>query len=157
MNKTLSTILICLVLFFASTGVSYSVFRFLNQAPSSAVSPEGATPTPVSRKSKLDPSLPKTEVCPLNGQLFTKPENEVWSARRPLAVMIENSVDSRPQSGLGSADVVYEAVAEGGVTRFMGMYYCDAAMTDDLMVAPVRSARIYFVNLVSEYDALYNH
>jgi hypothetical protein len=157
MNKTISTILTGLLLFAVSTGSSYAFFRFLQRPASSPVSPETVSPTPSSRKSKINPSLPKTEICPLNGQQFTKPEKDVWITRRPLGIMVENSIDSRPQSGLGSADIVYEAVAEGGVTRFMGMYYCDAAMTDSLMVAPVRSARIYFVNLVSEYDALYNH
>jgi hypothetical protein len=48
-------------------------------------------------------------------------------------------------------------VAEGGITRFMALFYCNAALSGNIMVAPVRSARIYFVNLVSEYDALYNH
>jgi hypothetical protein len=70
--------------------------------------------------------------------------------------MIENSLDARPISGLASADIVYEAVAEGGITRFMGIFYCGAAAGDVLM-APIRSARIYFTKIVPEYDALYNH
>jgi hypothetical protein len=161
MNNKLSLIIVSLVLFLTTSGASYLVFKSIN-APKSpvVVSPDGDSevePSAANTKSKLDPSLPKTEVCPLNGAMFTKQEKAVWDTRRPLAVMIENSVDARPQSGLGSADIVYEAVAEGGITRFMGMYYCDAAMTDNLMFAPVRSARIYFVNLLSEYDALYNH
>ncbi len=162
LNSKLSLVIISIVLFIATTGASYLVFGSLNQnsQPPVIVSPEGnAEPgtTTLNTKSKLDASLPKSEVCPLNGAKFTVQEKDVWSTRRPLAVMIENSVDARPQSGLGSADIVYEAVAEGGITRFMGMYLCDAALTDNLMFAPVRSARIYFVNLVAEYDALYNH
>lgn len=160
MNKKF-LIIISLVLYLVTAGASYALFSSVGSGGSAVISPKpegdsSATPTP-RIKSKLDPSLPKTEVCPLNGALFTKQEQQVWSTRRPLAVMIENSVDARPQSGLGSADVVYEAVAEGGITRFMGLFYCDAALTDNLIFAPVRSARIYFVNLVSEYDALYNH
>jgi hypothetical protein len=89
--------------------------------------------------------------------MFTKQEKDIWVTRRPLGIMIENSVDARPQSGLSTADIVYEAVAEGGITRFMGMYYCNAALSGSLMIAPVRSARIYFVNLIAEYDGLYNH
>ena len=66
--------------------------------------------------------------------------------------MIENSVDARPQSGLSSADVIYEAVAEGGITRFLTVYYCQ----DPVEVGPVRSARTYYVDFASEYgDALY--
>jgi hypothetical protein len=156
-NKTLKFILVSVFLFGLSTGISYSFFHFRKTNQGSNVIAVNPTNTPAAKKSKIDPSIPKTEICPLNGALFTKQEQAVWSTHRPLAVMIENSVDARPQSGLGSADVVYEAVAEGGITRFMAMFYCDAALTDNLMVAPVRSARIYFVNLVSEYDALYNH
>lgn len=156
-NKAL-LILAGLGLFLVSTGLSYTFFRLPKtkvMRPSSTVS---TTPTP--KKSKIptiDPSIPRTELCPLNGALFTKQEKDVWVTRRPLGVMIENSADSRPQSGLSSADIVYEAIAEGGITRFMGIYYCAASMVGNLTLAPVRSARIYFVNLISEYDGLYNH
>lgn len=94
---------------------------------------------------------PVTEVCPLNGKLYTKSEKTLWETRRPVLAMIENHVDSRPQSGLSSADIVYEAVAEGGITRFMGVFYC-GAQADTAKVAPVRSARIYFVNIAAEYN-----
>jgi hypothetical protein len=57
---------------------------------------------------------------------------------------------------LSSADLVYEAVAEGGITRQMGIFMCDIA-GQNVTLAPVRSARIYFTKLVTEYDALYNH
>jgi hypothetical protein len=71
--------------------------------------------------------------------------------------MIENQIDARPQSGLSLADVVYEAVAEGGITRFMGVFYC-GAQADVARVAPVRSARIYFVNIAAEYNQpIYMH
>ena len=70
--------------------------------------------------------------------------------------MIENHAEARPQSGLSYADVVYEAVAEGGITRFMGVFYCGIAVRN-VNLAPVRSARTYFLPWVLEYDALYNH
>lgn len=140
-------------LFVLTAGLSY--FLFSNIQFSRLVSPEG-TPTPTAKKSRIDPSIPKTEACPLNGALFTKQEKDIWSTRRPLAVIIENHLDPRPLSGLTSADIVYEAVAEGGITRFMGIYYCGAA-GDNITLAPVRSARIYYTKLLSEYDALYNH
>jgi len=140
-------------LFVLTVGLSY--FLFSNIQLSRLISPEG-TPAPTAKKSRIDPSIPRTEVCPLNGALFTKQEKDIWSTRRPLAVMIENHLDSRPISGLTSADIVYEAVAEGGITRFMGIYYCGAA-GGNLTLAPVRSARIYYTKLLSEYDALYAH
>lgn len=100
---------------------------------------------------------PLTAVCPLNGKLYTESEKALWSTRRPILTMLENSVEARPQSGLSSADIVYEAVAEGGITRFMGVFYC-GAQSETARVAPVRSARIYFVNIAAEYNTpVYMH
>lgn len=99
----------------------------------------------------------KTEVCPINGMLYSKSEKALWETRRPILAMIENDASVRPQSGLSLADVVYEAVAEGGITRFMGVFYC-GAQADVARVAPVRSARIYFVNIAAEYNTpIYMH
>lgn len=98
---------------------------------------------------------PKTEKCPLNGALYGKTQRSLWEGRRPLGIMIENSVDARPQSGLSSADVVFEAVAEGGITRFLAIFYCQDAQ----VIGPVRSARVYFMDFVSGFgdDVLYAH
>ena len=101
---------------------------------------------------------PKTEVCPTNGALYSKEEKDLWESKRPILAMIENDIHARPQSGLGSADIVYEALAEGGITRFMGVFYCEAQSLTEVKVAPVRSARIYFVNLAAEYNTpVYMH
>lgn len=67
----------------------------------------------------------------------------------PVAIMVENGRDARPQSGLASADIVFEAMAEGGISRFMAVY----TEGDAPMVGPVRSARHYFVNLAAELGA----
>lgn len=99
---------------------------------------------------KIDPSEPKDQMCPLNGAMYTKTEADIWAKRRPLAIMIENSPDARPHSGINRSDIVYEALAEGGVTRFMAVYLCDAARSD-VTVAPVRSVRTYFIDWASEY------
>lgn len=106
-------------------------------------------------KTLFDESLPKTEPCPLSGQLFSKQQRQWWESHRPLGIMIENHEDARPQSGLSKADVVYEAVAEGGITRFLAVYYCQ----DAEIVGPVRSARTYFLDFISEYGdyPLYAH
>ena len=60
----------------------------------------------------INPNDPKTEECPLNGKMLTKQHKDAWEARRPLGVAIENHAESRPQSGLSNADIVFEAVAE---------------------------------------------
>ncbi|MBM2812210.1 MAG: hypothetical protein HW416_2969 [Chloroflexi bacterium] len=67
----------------------------------------------------------------------------------PLAVIIENQDDARPQTGLDRADIVYEALAEGGITRFLALY----ATREADIIGPVRSARHYFVNWAQEYQA----
>lgn len=66
-----------------------------------------------------------------------------------LAIMIENQADARPQTGLTQADVVYEALAEGGITRFIALY-----LTGDApVVGPVRSLRHYFAFMAEDYGA----
>lgn len=73
-------------------------------------------------------------------------------AMRPLAVIIENHNKARPQSGFESAKVLYEIPVEGGITRFMALYY---SLPDSL--GPVRSCREYFVDRALEVDALLVH
>lgn len=85
----------------------------------------------------------------LNGEMV---DPEIAN-RHTVAVMIENSPAARPQTGLTDADLVYEAVTEGGITRFMGVYsqkFPDKA-------GPVRSARSYFIDYLSEFDSFYAH
>ncbi len=112
---------------------------------------DSTTQTKLGTLLQIDPAEPKTEACPLNGALYTKAEADAWGKKRPLAVMIENSPDARPQSGLGNADIVFEALAEGGVTRFMAMYYC-GAQANDITLAPIRSARTYFLDWASGFN-----
>ncbi|HLL60879.1 MAG TPA: DUF3048 domain-containing protein [Candidatus Nitrosocosmicus sp.] len=111
---------------------------------------------PVQDGKTADTTGPKTEECPINGEMLTKGQKSLWEKRRPLTVMIENHEESRPQSGLTSADVVYEAVAEGGISRFVAVYYCKDS---DGYVGPIRSARVYFIDFASEYGEkpLYVH
>jgi hypothetical protein len=161
MNKQqyITTTLIGLALYLIATGLSFATFSVLGKKVQSSPTTPGITSTTGSNGQEhfiIDPSTPRTEECPINGEMYTKQEKEVWDKRRPLAIMIENHVEARPQSGLSYADVVYEAVAEGGITRFMGIFYCGLAATN-VDVAPVRSARTYFLPWVLEYDALYNH
>ena len=66
-----------------------------------------------------------------------------------LAIMIENQAGARPQTGLTHADVVYEALAEGGITRFIALYLSG----DVPVVGPVRSLRHYFAFLAADYGA----
>jgi len=79
----------------------------------------------------------------------------------PVAIIVENYAGIRPQSGLADANIVYEALAEGGITRFLAVFYCGAAAgsLEPYNIGPVRSARTYFLDWASEYGdyPLYNH
>ncbi len=153
-QKVLVLIILATIFYGFSTSIAYSLFSKVSFTSQTKTSTSGASvPAPASVVME-DPNEPKTESCPLNGSLHTKRAKDSWDQRRPLAVMIENHSEARPQSGLSSADVVYEAVAEGGITRFMGLFYCNLS---DIQVGPVRSARTYFVDWLSEYNALYAH
>ena len=90
---------------------------------------------------------------PINGVLYTKEEYEKFKDRRPLAVMVNNHVQARPQFGLSKADIVYEAVAEGGITRLMPIFHSQ----DAEKVGSVRSARVHFIDIAAEYYAWYAH
>jgi len=155
-SKNFFTILSFLGIYLLSTGVSFAVFDYLKEPPQ--IIEESKTESVSKEDLLVDVSGPKTETCLLNGQKFTEAEKEAWSKRRPLAVMIENHEEARPQSGLSRADVVYEAVAEGGTTRFMALFYCDVVARETI-VGPVRSARTYFLDWASEYGEtpLYVH
>lgn len=153
-KKKLSFIIAGLGLYLLSTGISYAAFKYLGVEAPGIISP-----LPVEEgRARIDPAAPKTEACPLTGEMFSKAERAIWEKRRPLGIMIENHADSRPQSGLSKADIVYEAVAEGGITRFLAIYFCRAS-AEDVLVGPVRSARTYYLDWVSEYAdyPLYAH
>lgn len=140
-----------LLLYLVSTGISFAAFSYLGGGGKAE-----EIRTPLGGDGVVfDESLPKTEECLLNGALWSKPQREWWEKHRPLGVMIENHEEARPQSGLTKADIIYEAVAEGGITRFLAIYYCQ----DAEFIGPVRSARTYFLDWISEYGdfPLYAH
>jgi len=148
-NKLLSGALV-VVIYLIFTGISYVLFS----GPASGTK----SPAPTAGTSgnlTFDNTLPKTEPCPMNGMLYSKQQKDWWEQHRPLGIMVENHSEARPQSGLSSADVIYEAVAEGGITRFLSVFYCQSAEE----VGPIRSARTYFLDFISEYGAspLYAH
>lgn len=71
-------------------------------------------------------------------------------AERPVtAVVIENSPDARPQSSLHKAGLIFEAIAEGGITRFVAFYQEERPE----LIGPVRSLRPYFIDWVLAFDA----
>src|SRR3990167_10612678 len=144
-NKKFMFFVSLLGVYLFSTGTSLALFSYLKSGP------EGGAKKVAEERGRIDPNLPKTEECPIKGKMFSKPERDIWEKRRPMTAIIENHLDSRPQSGLSYADVVYEAVAEGGITRFLAVLYCGTSIKD-IRIAPIRSVRVYFIDWAAEYS-----
>lgn len=87
--------------------------------------------------------------APLTGMPLKEASN-----RRPLSVMINNAPAARPQSGLSKADIVYEVLAEGGITRLIAIYQ---SQTDISKIGPIRSIRPYLIDIGESYDGVLVH
>ena len=91
---------------------------------------------PVEPKKIVQADKPKPIYhAPLTGEVI--PDKSAIS-KAVTAIMIENSPSARPQSGLKEAEIVYEAVAEGGITRFLAL--CQQHQPE--LIGPVRSLRL---------------
>lgn len=106
-------------------------------------------PTPVVH-APAPPPPPVVYYSPLTG---IPVKSEAVTKQAVTAVIIENSPDARPQSGLQQAGVVYEAIAEGGITRFLVLYQ----ESKPKLVGPVRSVRMYYVDWLTPYQASVAH
>jgi len=129
--------------------------------PSASPPPIAAGPTPAPTATpKVTPAItprprptplptPKLVPAPLTG----RPVEAAVAAQHPIAVMIDDHPDARPQAGFNSAAVVWHAPAEGGTPRYMLIF-------QDMLpesVGPVRSARQYYVEWAAEWRAMYVH
>lgn len=82
-----------------------------------------------------------------------QPENLEPNLTRPLAAVIENHPSSRPQTGLNEAELVYEFLVEGGLTRFLALYFSQVPAE----IGPIRSLRSYMVETAAGYDCRLLH
>jgi hypothetical protein len=114
-----------------------------------AVACSGASGVSSQRVQKADVRvLPGGGVHPLTG--VSAFGDAPWRQRSPLAVKIGNSPAERPQAGIDRADLVYEEIVEGGVTRFMAVFSTNSAAR----VGPVRSVRSVDPDLAQPLGAL---
>ena len=111
--------------------------------------PETTTEAPTTEATTMPRVL---EGNPLTGEAGY---NEALLENRPVFVVVENHPDARPQWGLTSSDIVWEMVAEGGITRMLLMY-ADASRLPQ-KIGPVRSTRHYFLELVQGFDGIFVH
>src|SRR6266851_3125524 len=103
------------------------------------------------KKHKVLPTTTTTQgppVAPLTG--LPDPTGQALS-RPALSVKIENAPDSRPQTGLQNADVVYEQVVEDGITRFLAVYNSNIPP----VVGPIRSGRIMDPDLLTPLGGIF--
>ena len=80
--------------------------------------------------------------------------DEELASSRPVAVMMSNDTSALPQYGIGEADIIYEAPAEGEINRFMLLI---EDYEDLEMLMPIRSCRIYYLYWALGFDAIYVH
>lgn len=139
--KTKKTLIIitCLIFGFALGAAGWVVYKQYFQ---------GEQIIDLSIISRKTPSPAKT-TNPLDGT-----EADLALANRhPLAIIIENHPQARPQISLDKASILYEAITEGGITRYMAIY----GPNDATKVGPVRSLRTFFLDWAEEYNAFIAH
>ncbi len=129
-----------LLLVIAGATAIYYAYRHFYKAPPSVKT--------IAKKQEAPPK-PTTEPSRLTGV-----EVAIELNNRPVSgIMIENSPDARPQSGLKDAGIVFEAIAEGGITRFLALY--QESQPD--YIGPVRSVRPYYLDFLMPFDAPIAH
>jgi hypothetical protein len=100
--------------------------------------------------SVIKKEIVKKTVSPLTG---VELKDKALAKRPVTSLIIENSPDARPQSALNEAGVVVEAIAEGGVTRFLAVYQ----ESTPSYIGPIRSARPYYIDFALGFDASFGH
>ena len=153
MKRILTAVLALLLLFAA--GCSNREETEETPSPAPTVTPTPAptpTPTPTPTATPAPTSTPEPEGGyrnPFNGAAISEP----WSLR-PFTVMINNHTEALPQCGVGGADIIYEVLVEGGITRMMAVF-SDIREADTLMA--VRSIRPYYLDIALSYGAVICH
>ncbi|GIW49783.1 MAG: hypothetical protein KatS3mg080_0394 [Anoxybacillus sp.] len=132
-------------LFFLFMIMTLFLFGIGCQRTESNIKEEESSPTPIEQENDQD-TKETAWTFPLTGM----PANEK-TMQRAVAVMINNYPAARPQSGLHKADIVYEVLAEGDITRLLAIYQSEQPD----VIGPVRSARDYFIQLSNGFHALY--
>lgn len=133
-KKLLIAFLVTLLL-----GVGFFLFQYFKKAPTINSPPATAS------------SALQTPLNTNNNSNNLPSQNTEYSI--PLAIVVENHPDSRPQFGLSQADVIYETLAEGGITRFLAIYQTKSVTK----IGPVRSARPYFAEFAQDWSAIFAH
>ena len=120
-----------------------------SETPSLPADPTPAVPDTPTTPEPADP-IPTGPVNPLTGL----PMSEAAQNRKPVAIMLNNIKVAQPQQGNSQADIIYEVLAEGGITRMLGVYQDISQLG---IVGSIRSARLYYLELALGHDAIFVH
>ena len=140
-HKKLAIILSVVAVLLIGGGVATALY-FINKKPVETAPTKVVKPTPAPEPAKF--------YSPLTGNQVA---DDAATKQAVTAIMIENSPDARPQSGLKNSGVVFEAIAEGGITRFLALYQQEKPA----LVGPVRSVRMYYVDWLAAFNASVAH
>lgn len=138
--KKLSLLILSLLLLFSACAPTTN--GEISQPPT--VEHMDSTPKPT-----VEPE-PEPITNPLSGETI----DEDISFKRPYAIMINNISVAQPHCGVSGADIIYEVLAEGEITRMLAIY------SDLENVGPIgsmRSSRPYYIEIAMSYDAIYVH
>ena len=148
--KRIFALLLALTMLFCACGQTPAETTPTTTVPETteATLPPETTP-PI--ETTVPPTTEATEPPPVDTNPLTGEALEEVSDLRPVAIMINNISKAVPQCGISQADLLYEIVAEGSVTRFMAIF---SDLSDVGVIGPVRSVRPYFVRIGQHYNAI---
>ena len=167
--KRLICLLLVLAAIFAFFGCSKKEEEQITEEPPTT---KGETPNQPAKPAQTQPSpqlepspSPSAEPEPSQPQEaeYTGPRNpltglpteEDLTAVRPYAIMLNNLREALPQHGVMQADILYEVLAEGGITRMLGIFQDVGSLEGK--IGSIRSSRPYFLDLAQGHDAIYIH
>lgn len=122
-------------------------------SPTVEATTQAPTPIPTTVATTAAPTPAPVGLEPERTNLRGELAAEGQTLARPVAVMIDNHPDARPQAGLRDADIVFEIPVEGGLTRYMAIFQSSTPT----VVGPVRSARDAYLDRILEFDSVYVH
>ena len=159
MKKRIVSLLIVFVLLLTACGKSN-----VNSPEQSDPELNTPKPTPTAVQPEQTPDVivtpePEPEPTPeLKEEFFNPltglPMEEEFVNDRPVAIMINNLKAALPQQGVSQADIIYEVLAEGGITRMLAVYQ---SMNGVGKIGSVRSARTYYLELALGHDSVFLH
>lgn len=170
MKKIVALLLSVVLLCSAAACSTREVSETIPEVPETTATPTTPTPTPTAEPTippvieteKPVPTVtpepvvptPTPEPEPAYYDLFTGEGREEPNTVRPFAVMINNLKQAQPQCGIGEADIIFEALAEGGVTRMMAIF---SDIRNVAHLGSIRSIRPYYIDISLAFGAVTCH